>query len=137
MDIIRQFNFDRYFEGDQLVNNYDEEVKVQEFSDVRQPNYTRALSRLKAPSTRTHDLLGRVFVSPGGIDPRHLDNVKPNDETSNALRNYIGPLLDSLASNMGMTQDQRSNLDAIQGEVRREVGRHMTQDITGVLNTRK
>jgi len=107
MDIIRQFNFDRYFEGDQLVNNYDEEVKVHDFNDGRQPNYTRALSRLKAPSTRSHDLLGRVFVSQGGINPANLDNVKPNDETSNALRSYVGPLLDSLAENMGMTQQQR------------------------------
>lgn len=34
MDIIRQFSFDRYFEGDQLVNSYDEEVKVMDYADA-------------------------------------------------------------------------------------------------------
>jgi len=67
----------------------------------------------------------------------HLDNVKPNDETSNALRSYVGPLLDSLAQNMGLSQQQRDQLGTIQGEVGREVSRHMAKDITGVLTSKK
>jgi hypothetical protein len=65
-----------------------------------------------------------------------LDNIKPNDETSNALRTFVGPLLDKLAENMGLTSTQRAPLGTIQGEVGREVGRHISKDITGVLNSK-
>jgi len=68
------------------------------------------LSRLKAPSTRTHDLLGRVFVTAGAIDPKHLDHIKPNDETTSALRMFVGPLLDSIARHMGISMDTRKSL---------------------------